>query len=253
MRAFRLAGGACPLVRTPPAIARRLQPDGPPLRGRSLLAQAPAQQLALRPGGGRGDDGHDHVWIVQRPRQLTDDEKGATLNPPRDACCVPAPAVMRVRQRGQPAAGLGRAGHRLRLAGERARHLRRSGRQRLARRQRREGPPDLKFTATAGSCCRSASRPERRQQRHANLLGAGRHAGRRRRQRAVRRRRLRQPPRHRLRRRHRRLQAPLGRLRQRPDDAKTAYDPAAPPSKQFGNPVHCVRGPPTGSSTSATG
>ena len=27
----------------------------------------------------------------------------------------------------------------------------------------------------------------------------------------------------------------------KPDDAKTTYDPAAPPSKQFGTPVHCVR------------
>ena len=27
----------------------------------------------------------------------------------------------------------------------------------------------------------------------------------------------------------------------RPDDAKTTYDPAAPPSRQFGSPVHCVR------------
>ena len=27
----------------------------------------------------------------------------------------------------------------------------------------------------------------------------------------------------------------------RPDDTKTSYDPAAPPSKQFGSPVHCVR------------
>src|SRR5690242_16512872 len=39
-------------------------------------------------------DAQDHVWIIQRPRTLTDDEKGATLNPPRSRCCVPAPAVI---------------------------------------------------------------------------------------------------------------------------------------------------------------
>ena len=32
----------------------------------------------------------DHVWLLQRPRSLTDDEKGATLKPPRNKCCVPA-------------------------------------------------------------------------------------------------------------------------------------------------------------------
>jgi DNA-binding beta-propeller fold protein YncE len=39
-------------------------------------------------------DGRDHVWVVQRPRSLTEDEKGATLTPPRSICCVPAPPVM---------------------------------------------------------------------------------------------------------------------------------------------------------------
>ena len=39
-------------------------------------------------------DRHDHVWIVQRPKSLTEDERGATLNPPRSTCCVPAPPVM---------------------------------------------------------------------------------------------------------------------------------------------------------------
>jgi hypothetical protein len=39
-------------------------------------------------------DANDHVWIIHRPRSLTDDEKGATLNPPRSKCCVPAPPVI---------------------------------------------------------------------------------------------------------------------------------------------------------------
>jgi DNA-binding beta-propeller fold protein YncE len=39
-------------------------------------------------------DAHDHVWIVQRPRTLTEDERGASLTPPRSECCVPAPAVL---------------------------------------------------------------------------------------------------------------------------------------------------------------
>jgi DNA-binding beta-propeller fold protein YncE len=32
--------------------------------------------------------------VLQRPRSLTDDEKGATLKPPRNKCCAPAPSVM---------------------------------------------------------------------------------------------------------------------------------------------------------------
>ncbi|HYZ31801.1 MAG TPA: hypothetical protein VE684_05900 [Crenalkalicoccus sp.] len=39
-------------------------------------------------------DRHDHVWIIHRPRTMTEDERGATLNPPRSICCVPAPSVI---------------------------------------------------------------------------------------------------------------------------------------------------------------
>ena len=28
-------------------------------------------------------DGNDHIWLIQRPGSLTEDEKGAALNPPR--------------------------------------------------------------------------------------------------------------------------------------------------------------------------
>jgi len=49
--------------------------------------------------GGLAVDKHDHIWINQRPRSLTDDEKGAVPNPPartepRSLCCKPAPSVM---------------------------------------------------------------------------------------------------------------------------------------------------------------
>jgi NHL repeat len=45
-------------------------------------------------------DGQDHVWIIQRPRTLTDDEKGAALDPPRSKCCAPAPPVIEFDQDG---------------------------------------------------------------------------------------------------------------------------------------------------------
>jgi hypothetical protein len=39
-------------------------------------------------------DAEDHVWVIQRPKSLTNDEKAATLNPPTSKCCAPAPPVM---------------------------------------------------------------------------------------------------------------------------------------------------------------
>jgi DNA-binding beta-propeller fold protein YncE len=45
-------------------------------------------------------DAQDHIWVVQRPRSLTPDEQGAALTPPRNKCCVPAPAVIEFDQAG---------------------------------------------------------------------------------------------------------------------------------------------------------
>ena len=45
-------------------------------------------------------DRHDHIWVVQRPKSLTDDERGAALSPPRSSCCLPAPPVLVFDQSG---------------------------------------------------------------------------------------------------------------------------------------------------------
>jgi hypothetical protein len=39
-------------------------------------------------------DERDHVWIIQRPRSLTRNEASAASNPPAAKCCVPAPPVI---------------------------------------------------------------------------------------------------------------------------------------------------------------
>lgn len=39
-------------------------------------------------------DAQDNVWVVQRPKTLTDDEKAASFSPPRTKCCKPAPPVL---------------------------------------------------------------------------------------------------------------------------------------------------------------
>jgi len=50
--------------------------------------------------GGIYVDAQDNIWVFQRPRSLTDDEKAAALDPPRAKCCVPAPSVLVFNQAG---------------------------------------------------------------------------------------------------------------------------------------------------------
>ena len=50
--------------------------------------------------GGMAVDAQDNIWVFQRPRSLTDDEKGAALDPPLSKCCVPAPSVLVFNQAG---------------------------------------------------------------------------------------------------------------------------------------------------------
>jgi DNA-binding beta-propeller fold protein YncE len=50
--------------------------------------------------GGIANDAQDNIWVLQRPRSLTDDEKGAALDPPRSKCCTPAPSVLVFNQSG---------------------------------------------------------------------------------------------------------------------------------------------------------
>jgi hypothetical protein len=57
-------------------------------------------------------DADDHVWVLQRPRSLTEDEAGAGLKPPHSKCCLPAPPVLEfdaagnlLRSWGGPGAG----------------------------------------------------------------------------------------------------------------------------------------------------
>ena len=44
--------------------------------------------------GGVAVDSRDHIWIVQRPGSLSEDDLGAVQDPPRSICCRPAPSVM---------------------------------------------------------------------------------------------------------------------------------------------------------------
>lgn len=61
---------------------------------------------------GVATDADDHVWVLQRPRSLSEDEAGAAVNPPQSKCCLPAPPVLEfdatgrlLRSWGGPGAG----------------------------------------------------------------------------------------------------------------------------------------------------
>jgi DNA-binding beta-propeller fold protein YncE len=61
---------------------------------------------------GIATDADNHVWVLQRPGSLTEDERGATLTPPQSRCCAPAPPVLEfdaagrlLRSWGGPGAG----------------------------------------------------------------------------------------------------------------------------------------------------
>ena len=91
--AVTIGGLAASAQRGPENPAPRFEVDAAwpkALPNRWLMGQA----------SGVAVDQHDHIWVVQRPKSLTEDERGAALNPPRSLCCVPAPPVMEFDQEG---------------------------------------------------------------------------------------------------------------------------------------------------------
>jgi DNA-binding beta-propeller fold protein YncE len=100
--------GALLLAATMPARAQspafRVDPFWPkPLPNNWVLGQV----------GGMAVDAQDNIWVFQRPRSLTDDEHGATLDPPRSKCCVPAPSVLVFNQAGDVVKSWGGPGENL--------------------------------------------------------------------------------------------------------------------------------------------
>ncbi len=123
------------------------------------------------------------------------------------------PAGARTRRRGQGAARLGRAGRGLHLVRPGAWHLPRPQRLRVDGHQQRHARDEVHTGRQARADHRRARR-EQGQQRPRSSRRAGQLLRRAEDQRAVHRRRLHQQARRRVRRRHRQVPAPLGRLRQ---------------------------------------
>ena len=180
-----------------------------------VLAEAAAQSL-----GARLDD-RRRRWTRRitsgssiGPAVVDDNFKAAALTPQVGRCCTPAPPVLEFDQAGNLLRHWGGPGAGLRVADQQPRHHRRSQRQRLDWRQRRQGHPVLKFTKDGKFLLQIGKQGVHN---GSNDLGEPVARGEDLRgpdgERDVHRRRLRQPPRHRVRRRHRQIQAPLGRLR----------------------------------------
>lgn len=56
-------------------------------------------------------DKDDHIWVMNRPRDVNPDETGAASNPPRTDCCIAAPAVLEFDTEGNLLKGWGGPGY----------------------------------------------------------------------------------------------------------------------------------------------
>ena len=75
--------GALEAASQPPTF--KVDPSWPkPLPNNWILGQV----------SGVAVDADDHVWVLQRPGSLSDDERGATFQPPLSKCCTAAPPVL---------------------------------------------------------------------------------------------------------------------------------------------------------------
>ena len=161
-------------------------------------------------------DAKDHVWIIQRPSSVSPEEGAAALKPPAAMCCVPAPPVIEFDGDGNVVQAWGGPG-----AGyewfqvEHGIYVDPAG-QRVGRRQRRQRQPRAEVHArrqvpAADRQVGAARRQQRQDDARRPRGGRSRHCG----ERGLHRRRLQEQARRRLRRDDRRVQAPLGRVRQR--------------------------------------
>ena len=98
--AWMLLAGPLSRAQAPPAY--RVDPFWPkPLPHKWIMQQVPT--LAV--------DTRDHVWVLNRSRQIRPDENGASTNPPRTDCCIAGPAVLEFDPDGNLLQGWGGPGY----------------------------------------------------------------------------------------------------------------------------------------------
>ena len=243
-----LAVAAVVAVKVPvaaPAVAEDAKPVAvPQFAVDALWPKALPNNWIIGQVAGITVDRFDRIWVLHRPNSLTPRERAAEHNPPESKCCVAAPPVLVFDQSGNlvqvRGAAQGRAinGPKASMAST-SMAMTSSGSPATARMM-------ASFSSspwTASSCCRSASA--------GTATTAIRRSGS-----AL---RPTSPSIPKPMRSMRLTAMPIaaivvfdsetgaykrhwGAYGNRPSDAKTPpYDPAKPPSAQFGNPVHCVR------------
>jgi hypothetical protein len=187
-------------------------------------------------------DQRDHIWIIHRPGSFTDDEKAASFDPPRAACCVPAPSIVEfdadgtvLRSWGLPGDGYDFPKREHGIYVDPQDNVWIAG-------NHEQDHQVLKFSADGKFLLQIGKAGQTGGSNDTRLLGKPAHMemdaaanelyvadGYGNRRVVV-------------------FDATTGAYKRhwgaygnRPDDTKTTYSPAAAPSKQFGSPVHCVR------------
>ena len=187
-------------------------------------------------------DRQDHVWIIQRPSTLTDDEKAAAFQPPKAECCVPAPAVIEFDRDGKVIQAWGAPGNGFDFP-KREHGIYVDAKDHVWIAGNHESDHQvLKFTRDGRFLLQIGHAGRTGGSNDTSLLGKPAYMevdeqanevfiadGYGNRRVIV-------------------FDATTGAYKRhwgayggRPSDEPTTYDPSAPPSKQFGTPVHCVR------------
>ncbi len=100
------------LITSLPAVAQPSQPQPVPQYQVDPFWPKPLpNRWEIGQAAGVATDARDHVWVIHRPRSMSEDERGATLNPPRSDCCIPAPSVLEFDPDGNLVQAWGGPGH----------------------------------------------------------------------------------------------------------------------------------------------
>ncbi len=187
-------------------------------------------------------DRRGHIWIIHRPGSLSDDEKAASFNPPRAECCVAAPSVVEFDAEGTVLRSWGVTGTGYDFPRrEHGIYVDAQDNVWIAGNHEQDHQV-LKFSADGQFLLQIGKAGQTGGSNDTRLLGKPAHMevdaaanelfiadGYGNRRIVV-------------------FDATTGAYKRhwgaygsRPDDSKTTYNPAAPPSRQFGSPVHCVR------------
>jgi DNA-binding beta-propeller fold protein YncE len=86
--------GASILPVTAPWAERKAEGQAPQFRVDQEWPKPLPNGWLMGQAAGVTVDAQDHVWVIQRPHTLGEKARGATLDPPRSPCCVPAPPVL---------------------------------------------------------------------------------------------------------------------------------------------------------------